>query len=188
MIPRTGGNTSQARRSPATRANGRRATTSTTSCARSASPTCRRTSRAGTPTSRSAARSSAIGCGSSRTCARSETTPTAPASAWNANAGNPAVWDYKSDLTKSVRDANSKKTGADPPDRAAHAAQQAGHVLRLPEAVHRLVVFGGRRAVPAAWRRLDGLGSLGGFGSRRRNRPTCGTTARRSPRRTGRRR
>jgi len=31
---------------------------------------------------------------------------------WNANAGNPAVWDYKSDLTKSVRDANSKKTGA----------------------------------------------------------------------------
>ena len=31
---------------------------------------------------------------------------------WNANAGNPAVWDYKSDLTKSVRDANSKKTAA----------------------------------------------------------------------------
>jgi len=31
---------------------------------------------------------------------------------WNANAGNPNVWDYKSDLTKSVRDANSKKTGA----------------------------------------------------------------------------
>jgi hypothetical protein len=31
---------------------------------------------------------------------------------WNVNAGNAAVWDYKTDLTKSVRDANSKNTGA----------------------------------------------------------------------------
>jgi hypothetical protein len=31
---------------------------------------------------------------------------------WNANAGQADVWDYKSDLTKSVRDANSKNTAA----------------------------------------------------------------------------
>ena len=84
---------------------------------------------------------------------------------WNANAGNPAVWDYKSDLTKTVRDANSKKTAA---------VRLTGQLT--PRNKLGMYYDYQRQCTGSSYTQADGqcrtrgddwtaLGSLGGFGS-----------------------
>ena len=73
------------RRSTARRATGRRRTTSTTSCAASASRSRRRCAPTGTRAAASAVRSSAIACGSSPTCAAGPTPRSSTASSRTAS-------------------------------------------------------------------------------------------------------
>ena len=160
-------------------ATGRRATTSTREQQGVRSPTCRSCTRTGTAASRSAARSCATGSGSIGSVR----------SFGNASRRAPAVRQQerrRSDHVELRR--GSQPPGAqrqrqegrhDSPDGPGHAAQQAGLLLRLPEALYRARPTR-RTASSAASAATTGSRSTGDSTPARPSRATCGTTARRS--------
>jgi hypothetical protein len=84
---------------------------------------------------------------------------------WNANAGDPNSWDYKTDDTKTVRDANAKKTGAIRLTSQVTPRNKLGMYFDYQKQCTGSAYSADGEQCRGRGDDWTGLGSLGGFGS-----------------------